>query len=114
MGAGEADHGGRQEARRGYPKNPTTRHNAEQHRLDYWSARLRNAEAGGCNPRKRGEHQGQQAAWCPVEKRSDTPGMVPNPKADEDRSKRVHGRVQGEGPPLKEEGVRRICGRGMG
>ena len=33
---------------------------------------------------------------------------VPNPKADEDRSERAHGRVQGEGPPLKEEGVRCI------
>ena len=86
MGAGEVDHGGRQEARRGYPKNPTMRHNAEQRRLDYWSARLRNTEAGGCDLRKRGEHQGQQAAWCPVERRSNTPGMVPNPKADEDRS----------------------------
>ena len=39
--------------------------------------------------------------------------MVPNPKADEDRSERAHGRVQEEGPPLKEEGVRRVCGRGM-
>ena len=91
MGAGEADHGGRQEARRGYPKNPTMRYYAERRRPDYWSARLRNAEAGGCDPRKRGEHQKQQAAWCPVERGSDTPGMVPNPKADEDHSERAHG-----------------------
>ena len=114
MGAGEAHHGGRQEARQGYPKNPTTRHYAEQRRPDYWSARLRNAETGGCDPRKRGEHQRQHAARCPAERRSDTLGMVPNPKADEDRSERAHGRVQGEGPPLKEEGVRLVCGRGMG
>ena len=36
--------------------------------------------------RKRGEHQGQQTARCPAKRGSDTPGMVPNPKADEDRS----------------------------
>ena len=29
--------------------------------------------------------------------------MVPNPKADEDRSERAHGRVQGEGPPSKKK-----------
>ena len=113
MGAGEAHHGGRLEARRDYPENPTTGHNAERHRTDYWSARLRNDEAGGCDPRKRGEHQGQQAAGCLAERGSDPPRMVPNPKADEDRSERAHGRVQGEGPPLK-EGVRRVWRRGMG
>ena len=112
MGAGEADHGGRQEARRGYPKNPTTRHYVERRRPDYWFAQLQNAEAGRCDPCKRGEHQGQQAAWCPAE-RSDTLGMVPNPKADEDRLERAHGRVQEEGPPFK-EGVCCVCGRGMG
>ena len=114
MGAGEADHGGRQEARQGYPKNTATQHYVEQRRPDYWSARLQNDEAGGCDPRKRGEHQGQQATRCPAERGSDTPRMVPNLKADEDRSERAHGRVEGEGPPLKEEGVRRVCGRGMG
>ena len=34
MGAGEADHGGWQEARRGYPENSTTRHNAKRRRPD--------------------------------------------------------------------------------
>ena len=73
MGAGEAHHGGWQEARRDHPKNSTTRHNAKRRRLDYWSTRLRNDEAGGCDPRKRGEHQGQQAARCPATRGSDTP-----------------------------------------
>ena len=59
MGAGEADHGGRQEARQGHPKNSTARHNVERRRPDYWSTQLRNDEAGGCDPRKGGEHQGQ-------------------------------------------------------
>ena len=91
MGVGEAHHGGRQEARQGYPENPTTGHNAERRRPDYWFVRLRNDEAGGCDPCKRGEHQGQQAAGCPAERGSDPLGMVPNPKADEDHSERAHG-----------------------
>ena len=103
MGAGEADHGGRQEARRSYPKNSTTRHNAERHRPDYWSARLRNDEVGGCNPRKRDEHQGQQAVECPAERGSDPQGMVPNPKADEDRSEQAHDRVLGKDLPSKKK-----------
>ena len=91
IGAGEAHYGGRQEARRGYPKNSTTRHYVERCRPDYWSARLRNDEVGGCDPCKRGEHQGQQAARCLAKRGSDTSGMVPNPKADEDRSERAYG-----------------------
>ena len=87
MGAGEADHGGWQEAQRGHPKNSSARHNIERRRPNYRSARLQNDEGSGCNPRKGGEHQGQQAAKCPTMRGSDTLGLVPNQKANEDRAK---------------------------
>ena len=78
MAGRKADHGGRQEARRDHPKNSSAQHNAERCRPDYRSARLQNDEAGRCDPRKGGEHQGQQAARYPATRGSDTPGLVPN------------------------------------